>query len=64
MQFAMMLTEVLCYTGAVLSAVIAWRLSTMENLTWINKMFLAYFSFDCIFGIVETYLLFKLNRER
>ena len=48
----------------MLSAVIVLRLVTMENLTWLNKMFLLYFSLDCVFGTVETFLFFKLHRDR
>ena len=58
------LAKVLCYSGAVLSAVIVLRLVTMENLTWLNKMFLLYFSLDCVFGTAETFLFFKLHRDR
>ena len=56
--------EALCYCGAASSAAIVWRLAIMHNLSWINKMFLLYFSIDCIFGILETFFLFKLNTER
>ena len=55
--------EALCYCGAASSAAIVWRLAIM-HLSWINKMFLLYFSIDCIFGILETFFLFKLNTER
>ena len=48
----------------MLSAVIVLRLVTMENLTWLNKMFLLYFSLDCVFGTAETFLFFKLHRDR
>ena len=63
-QLVLLAAEVLCYSGALLSAVIVLRLVTMENLSWLNKMFLLYFSLDCIFGIPETYLFFKLHRDR
>ena len=63
-QLVLLAAEVLCYSGAVLSAVIVLRLVTMENLSWLNKMFLLYFSLDCIFGTAETYLFFKLHRDR
>ena len=64
MHPVVLVLEVLCYSGAASSAVIVWRLATMSNLSWINKMFLSYFSIDCIFGILETYFLFKLHTER
>ena len=64
MHPVVLVLEALCYCGAASSAVIVWRLATMSNLSWINKMFLSYFSIDCIFGILETYFLFKLHTER
>ena len=59
-----LMLEGLCYCGAASSAVIVWRLAIMSNLSWVNKMFLLYFTIDCIFGILETYFLFKLHTER
>ena len=56
--------ELGCYVGVGLSAVIAWKLLRMENLTWTNKMFLLYMTLDVILGSVETYLFFKLYREK
>ena len=58
------LAELGCYSGAVLSAVIAWRLFTMRSLTFINKMYLLYFTIDAAFGFLEAFYLFKLKRER
>ena len=57
-------SEVGCYVGVGLSAVIAWKLLRMEILTWTNKMFLLYMTLDVILGSVETYLFFKLYREK
>ena len=57
-------SELGCYIGAGLSAVIAWKLLRMEILTWTNKMFLLYMTLDVILGSVETYLFFKLYREK
>ena len=62
--FVVSLAELLCYSGGFLSLVIAWRLFKMENLTFLNKMFLVYFSTDFVFATVETYFQFKLLRER
>ena len=64
MHPVVLVLEALCYCGAASSAVIVWRLATMSNLSWINKMFLLYFSIDFIFGNLETYFLFKLQTER
>ena len=60
-------SELGCYVGVLgvgLSAVIAWKLLRMEILTWTNKMFLLYMTLDVILGSVETYLFFKLYREK
>ena len=57
-------SEALCYCGLVLSAVIAWRLARVENLSFFNRMFVGYFGLDFIIGGLETYFLFKLYRER
>ena len=56
--------ELACYSGAILSLVIAIKLLRMENLTFFNSMFLVYFSLDFIFGNIETYFHFKLWRDR
>ena len=37
-------TEVVCYCGAALSGLIAWRLSRMEKLNVVNRLLLVYFS--------------------
>ena len=57
-------SELGCYVGVCLSAVIAWKLLRMEILTWTNKMFLLYMTLDVILGSVETYLFYKLYREK
>ena len=57
-------SELGCYVGVSLSAMIAWKLLRMEILTWTNKMFLLYMTLDVVFGSVETYLFFKLYREK
>ena len=64
MELLLQIAEVGCYSGVTLSAVIAWKLCRMEKLTWFNKMFLYYLILDVIFGNAETYLFFKLYRER
>ena len=43
---------------------IAWRLFIMRSLTFINKMYLLYFTIDAAFGFLEAFYLFKLKRER
>ena len=60
----LMLAEVGCYSGALLSSLIAWRLFKIESLTFIIKMYLFYFTIDSIFGVLEAIFLFKLKRDR
>ena len=57
-------TELCCYTGPVLSAVLAWRLAQMDSRSWIHNMLLLYFSADAVCGTAETALLFRLYRGR
>ena len=64
MELLLCISDYVCYFGASLSGVIAWRMVKMENLTILNKMLLIYFSLDFVFGTIETYLLSKLYRER
>ena len=60
------LTELGCWCGVVLSAMIARRLLQMErpSLTFINGMFLLYFTIDAVMGALETFFSFRLFRER
>ena len=60
----MSLTELGCYCGAALSALIARRLLLMDQLTFINRILLLYFTIDAVMGLLETYFSFKLYRER
>ena len=57
-------TELCCYTGTVLSAVIAWRLANMDSRSWIHNMLLLYFCLDAVCGTAETALLFRLYGGR
>ena len=57
-------SEGLCYLGVSLSAIIAFRLTKMEKLSFLNKMFVIYFLLDFLIGTMETYLLFTVYRER
>ena len=56
--------ELLCYSGNFLSGIIARNIYRMEHKTKINKMFLGYFFIDCFIGLINTFFLFKLFRER
>ena len=57
-------SEGFCYLGLSLSALIALKLTKMEKLTFLNKMFVVYFLLDFLIGTLETYLLFKVYEER
>ena len=56
--------ELLCYSGNFLSGIIARNIHRMKHKTKINKMFLGYFIIDCVIGLINTFFLFKLYRER
>ena len=60
----MSLTELGCYCGVALSALIARRLLQMEQLTFINRILFLYFAIDAVMGLLETYFSFKLYSER
>ncbi len=56
--------EMLCYSGNILSGIIAYNIWNMQEKTHINKIFLVYFAIDCSIGIVEPYFLFKVQKQR
>ena len=56
--------EILCYSGNILSGIIAYNIWNMQEKTHINKIFLVYFAIDCSIGIVEPYFLFKVQKQR
>ena len=64
MDVLMLALELLCYLGNVLSGMIARNIYRMEHKTLINKMFLGYFSLDCVIGIINPLFLFKLLQKR
>ena len=64
MDVMMFALELLCYSGNMLSGMIARNIYRMPHKTLINKMFLGYFSIDCVIGIINPFFLFKLFRER
>ena len=64
MNVLMLSMELLCYSGNLLSGMIARNIYRMKHKTFINKIFLAYFSIDCVIGIINPFFLFKLFRER
>ena len=55
------------FTGDILSLLIVrsiLRIGSPFKLTFLNKMFLTYYSVDSIIGTLETHFLFKLKEER
>ena len=56
--------EMLCYSGNILSGIIAFNIWRMQEKTHINRLFLVYFAIDCLIGILEPYFLFKIEKER
>ena len=64
MDALMLALELLCYSGNFLSGMIARNILRMKQKTLINKMFLGYFSIDCVIGFINPFFLFKLYQER
>ena len=60
----MEILKVAAYFGAGLSAIIARKTLIMKNRSFINNMFLFYFTADFIMGTIETYQLFQLKHDR
>ena len=56
--------EMLCYSGNILSGIIAWNIWRMQEKTHFNKVFMVYFAIDCLIGNIDPYFLFKLYKER
>ena len=56
--------EMLCYSGNIVSGIIASKMWRIKEKTLINKMFLVYFTIDCSIGAIDPYFLFKLYKER
>ena len=56
--------EMLCISGNILSGIIACNIWRMPKKTHLNQMFCAYFTIDCVIGLVEPFFLFKLKKER
>ena len=57
----MEVAEASCYLGGVISALMAKRIFGMHEKTFINKIFLCYFTVDAIMGTLNTFLLFRLQ---
>ena len=54
----------LSYLGPGVAAIISIRLFKMEKSSFINKMFLLYFSLDIFAGLVHTFYLQKMVTEK
>ena len=54
----------LSYTGPALGVLLAYKLSRMKSLTFVNLMFLFYFCLDSFIGFFQTFNLGKLKREK
>ena len=48
------------FVGTVFSGIIAVQMFRMDNLTFVNKLFLIYFIIDTIHGYLLGYFSFKL----
>ena len=65
-----MLDEILklpFYFGSFFSSLISMYLMKMgaiRDMTFFNKMFLIYFAFESIIGLVDGTFLFRLREER
>ena len=60
----MEILKVAAYFGAGLSAIIAQKTLIIKNRSFINNMFLFYFTADFVMGTIETYQLFQLKHDR
>ena len=61
------LLEFPCHLGSVMSFILVinlLRMGSLKTMTFINKMFLMYFSVDFIVGLIQDFLLFKLGEKR
>ena len=58
------LVSYLSYSGSAVGVLLAYKLFKMENLTFFNQMFLLYFCVDSLVGILQTFTLEKLQKEK
>ena len=54
----------LSYSGSAVGVLLAYKLFKMENLTFINQMFLLYFCVDSVIGLLQTFSIDKLQKEK
>ena len=48
------------YFGAVISGIIVFRMNKMTNLTYVNNVFLIYFSIDTVHGFLQGFFTINL----
>ena len=58
------LVSYLSYSGSAVGVLLAYKLFKMENLTFFNQMFLLYFCVDSVIGLLQTFSLEKLQKEK
>ena len=58
------LFEAFCYLGVSFSWIIARNTYRIKNKNFISNFLVLYFTMDFIMGFADTFLLFKLRRER
>ena len=67
MEMFTYLLEFPCYIGSVLTFMLVinlLRMGSLKAMTFVNKMFLIYFSVDLIVGLIQDFSLFKLGEKR
>ena len=56
--------KICCYSGSLTALLISIKLVKIQNLTFVNKLFILYFLLDSILGSLEMFFLFKLFEEQ
>ena len=67
MEMFTYLLEFPCYIGSVFTFMLVinlLRMGSLKAMTFVNKMFLIYFSVDLIVGLIQDFSLFKLGGKR
>ena len=57
-------TMYLSYGGPALGVLLAYKLSRIQNLTFVNLMFFFFFCVDSLLGFIQIFNLEKLQREK
>lgn len=56
--------KICCYSGCLLAFLIFLKLFRIQNLTFVNKMFVLYFFLDSILGSLEIFSMFKVFEDK